>query len=204
MLRRLSAFLVSTFVTLIMTLGVTSATAGRLSTSHQNIRVTFNNVEFSAEGLSTDTCHVTLEGSLHTRTISKTLGVLVGYVTHVQTESCSVGTTILTASLPWHTTFNGFEGNLPTIFAIRIRVRRVSIALGSFGFICLAEGETEARGSRNTSTGAVTAVDIPSQNVALRSGGGFGCPAETGWLRTATPGTPTVLGTNTSITVTLI
>jgi hypothetical protein len=74
MSQQLRAGFIAAFAALIMTLGVASATAGRLSVSNRNIRVTFNNLEMTAERLGTDSCHVTLEGSLHSSTIAKTAG----------------------------------------------------------------------------------------------------------------------------------
>jgi hypothetical protein len=195
--------LASLAATMLMAFAVSTASAGRLSTSNQNIRVTFNNLELSAEGLPTDTCHVTLEGSFHSRTITKSVGTLLGYITRVATGSCSQGTTILNATLPWHIRYVGFSGTLPNITLLIARVSRASFSTGSLGFICLAEAEIESNFRREAS-GGITGVEVRAQGIPLRSGGGFGCPAETGNFRSAGDGTASLLGTTTRITITLI
>jgi hypothetical protein len=200
----LRACIVGALAALVMAAGLTTATAGRLSTSSQNIRITFNNFQFSAEGIGTDECRVTLEGSLHSRTVSKTAGLLVGYITRVTTGSCTLGTTVLTASLPWHVRYGGFNGTLPRLSGLFARVSRVSASFGALGFVCLAEGETETTSRRDTTTGAITEAEVPTQSIPLRSGGGFGCPEASGRLSSAQPGRPMVLGTTTLITITLI
>jgi hypothetical protein len=206
-MRTIKKFLVVAFgATLLMAMAVGSASAGRLSLSERNIRVTFNNLELSAEGLTTDTCHVTLEGSFHSATFAKTRDLLLGYITRVATASCSTGTTILTATLPWHVRYTSFSGTLPNITLITGRVAGAAFAVGSFGFICLARADIEANFTRDTASGAITSVVVPTTRVPLTSGGGFGCPAETGSFRSAVeqPGSVSVLGATTRITVRLI
>jgi hypothetical protein len=66
------------------------------------------------------------------------------------------------------------------------------------------EAEIESNTRRDTATGGLTGIEVQAQNVPLRSGGGFGCPAESGAFRSNENGTVMLLGTTTRITVTLI
>jgi hypothetical protein len=118
----------------VMALGVTTAAARNFSVGNQNFRWTFSNLEFEAAGV-TDTCRVTLEGSLHARTIAKVAGSLLGYITRVTTGQCSQGTTILNETLPWHLRYEGFSGRLPNITLIigsMSTAVRIMTCLGSF------------------------------------------------------------------------
>jgi hypothetical protein len=86
----------------VMALNVTTATARTLSIGpSQQFRETFNDIESSFGEIRND-CRLTLEGSLHARTIAKVAGALLGYITRFATGQCTQGTTILTETLPWH------------------------------------------------------------------------------------------------------
>jgi hypothetical protein len=91
------------------------------------------------EGLGTDRCDLTLEGSFHSRTFPKTPELLIGYLTRVGTANCTLTTTILTATLPWHVRYTGFSGALPDITAIRARIVGVAFSAGAFGFFAYPE-----------------------------------------------------------------
>jgi len=181
--------------TLLMALAVGPASARNLSVSNQNLRATFNNLEFTVEGVSTTTCRVTLEGSLHTRTIVKSAGTLVGYVTRIITGQCSNGVTILTETLPWHVRYIGFSGRLPDITLISVRSRAAFRVLS-----CLMSEDVEARISRDPVTGHVTLIQIPLQNVTLT---GLFCP-ESANFRSLSNGSFYQLGSTTRISLTLI
>jgi hypothetical protein len=195
--------LIGLAATMLMAFAVTTATARNFSLSNNNIRVTFNNLELAAEGLPTDTCHVTLEGSFHSRTFAKTVGTLLGYITKVTTGNCSTGTTVLAATLPWHVRYTSFSGRLPNITLITGRVAGASFQVGEFGFNCLARADIESNFVREAA-GRITRVDVPTQSVPLTNGPTFGCPAETGSFRSAESGRTFLLGTTTGISVTLI
>jgi hypothetical protein len=97
---------------------VSSASARNLSVSNQSIRASFSSVEFHLPGATTR-CHVTLEGSLHSRTMIKMSGSLIGYITSAILGPCLSGTaTILRETLPWHVRYHGFQGILPNISSI--------------------------------------------------------------------------------------
>jgi len=187
---------------MLMAFAVGSASARTLSISNQQIRSTFRSMEFGVEGLGTDRCDVTLEGSLHSRTIVKAVGTLLGYITRVTTANCTLTTAIL--GVPWHVRYVSFSGTLPNITLLTVRVSRVSFSAASFGFVCL--GEPEVEGNFNREAGGrltdVRMTAIPAMPV--RSGGGFGCPSSTGSFRAPEAGTVTQLGNSNDISVTLI
>jgi len=182
-----------------MALGVSTATARNLSVSNQNFRWTFSDLEETAGELRND-CHVTLEGSLHSRTIRKVQGTLIGYITSVKTGQCNLGTTILTETLPWHVSYLGFSGTLPEITLIilrlRMNLRRVT---------CLMAADILARWIRNTITREVTGIEVPlerNEGIPLT---GILCPApRLGSLRSNGSGSVMLLGATTGITITLI
>lgn len=74
-------------------------------------------------GAETGRCALTLEGSFHSLTITKTRGALIGYVTGATASNCISGSaTVLTAGLPWQVQYQGFNGVLPTINSMALRI----------------------------------------------------------------------------------
>jgi len=69
-------------------------------------------------------CSLTLEGSLHSNSIVKTRGSLVGYVTGGGVSGCGafITATVLTANLPWHIRYKSFSGTLPNISNINFEI----------------------------------------------------------------------------------
>jgi hypothetical protein len=122
---------------------VSSASARNFSVSEQHIRSSFSRVDFHFPEITT-TCHVTLEGSLHTRTIAKTLGSLIGYITSAILGPCANGTaTILRETLPWHVRYSGFSGTLPAITSVTVHVIGAAWRIReSGGIACLARSTT--------------------------------------------------------------
>jgi len=183
--------------TLLMALAIGTASARNLSISNQSFRGTFNNLEFTVEGISTTTCRVTLEGSLHTRTIDKTPGTLIGNITRVITGQCNPNqVTILTETLPWNVRYSGFSGRLPNITLLIIHSRaafRVSV--------CLSGEIIQGRFSRDPNTGELVLGSIPSQVVPAT--GPFCFPGR-GVFRSNGNGSVFLLGSNTRVSVTLI
>ena len=136
---RLCKVLVATLGATVM-LGVLtgSVLARNLSVSQTRLTSTYARVEIRG-GFGTTRCNFTLSESLHSRTIAKVLGSLIGYVTAASVGGCEAGTaTVLTGTLPWHDQYAGFIGTLPSINSIAsdivgagIRVREPA------GFECL-------------------------------------------------------------------
>lgn len=118
---------------------VSSAFANRLSMSNRNIRATWERLNFKDAGHIVDvSCDVTIEGSFHTSTITKTRGALIGYITRApQPQNCEGGeATILQASLPWHIRYDSFTGALPGFTGVRIQLVLASFNF-NMGFTCL-------------------------------------------------------------------
>jgi len=198
---------------------VSTASAGRLSISNQNFRVSYSSLEFA--GPTTVRCGVTLEGSFHTRTIAKTIGSLIGYITRVIVRRpCTGGTAwahngetnevlggTLSQNLPWHVHYNGFGGTLPNISSIRLLLDEALFTIRApfFGIPILCEfNTTNANGNAlgtalREAGGALTTLEPGGR---IRSNQEF-CP-EGQFKAPANDGTITLLGAATRITVTLI
>jgi hypothetical protein len=183
--------------TLLMAFAVNTASARNFSVSNQTFRGTFNNLEFEGAGVVRDTCRVTIEGSLHTRTIAKVAGSLVGYITRVTIGQCSEPTTVLTATLPWHVSYESFSGRLPDITLLILRATGVSFRVS----ICLARGDMRFRISRDPVSGHLILLEIPSQNVPIIEG--FLCPEE-GRFHSIERGQIYQQGSTTRVSLTLI
>jgi hypothetical protein len=99
---------------------VASSASGRIfQVDNQSLRALFNEVIFREPTGSSFNCRVTLEGSLHSSTIDKTAGTLVGYITRTIVNNCVAGgATVQNETLPWHIRYSGFEGALPNIRSI--------------------------------------------------------------------------------------
>jgi hypothetical protein len=192
--------------TIILAAMVGTASAGRLSSSSQTFRGVWNPMVFSGPGVTIN-CPVTLEGSLHTRTIAKVAESLIGYITRaiVGEGACSGGTArTLTETLPWHVRYTSFEGRLPDITGINTRIVLAAFQIRAtiFGIpvTCLyrttAASPALGRFNRTTATGVINSV-AAGGSIA----GSGGCP--TGTL-SGNSAPPTVLNETRTITVTLI
>jgi hypothetical protein len=104
---------------LLLANAIASAPARNFEFSAQNIRVTWSKMEYHiGEGIQR--CAFTLEGSLHSRSISKVAGALVGAIT----RASGCGTP---RSFPWHLTYESFTGTLPFITSVRLLLSRFLI-----------------------------------------------------------------------------
>jgi hypothetical protein len=101
---------------------VSSASARNLSFSNQSIRASFREVIYNGP-FGNISCQLTMEGSLHSRTMAKVSGSLIGYITRVRIGPCTTGTaTILMETVPWHMRYHGFSGTLPNITSIHTHI----------------------------------------------------------------------------------
>jgi len=120
----------------------TGAQARRFEFSVQSMRAVWTGWKvMNAAGTTLIQCPATLEGTFHSRTISKVCGQLIGYITNAKirpTEStCVFGGGVenirflnggtgegeeLPASLPWHIRYFSFTGALPNIVGIKIQI----------------------------------------------------------------------------------
>jgi hypothetical protein len=181
----------------VMALNVTTATARTLSIGpSQSFRETFNDLELRTLEIRDD-CRLTLEGSLHARTMAKVAGSLIGYITRVRTGQCTVGTTLLTETLPWHVRYESFSGTLPNITLLVVRFR--------YAFrwsFCLSGTDLRARfivdGNPASPTyRRITGIEVPPQRITTDICG----QAE---FRSNGNGILSVLGTTEPVTVLLI
>jgi hypothetical protein len=155
---------------------VSAAPANRVALSSQTFRATWTGLRFI--GATTPTCEVTIEGSFHSRTMSKVLEALIGYVTRARIlEFCTGGLVkLLTEALPWHIRYNGFAGALPVITRLKIRIIGFEFLLNSSClFRSSATSPIKAEITRNTGTGAAESLTPEASAIPLISGEEFSC-----------------------------
>jgi hypothetical protein len=208
-MRRTSRLLLAALTaTVVMGTLVGTSQARTLRSSSNLFRVTWTSLEFAEAffGISVR-CPVTLEGTFHSTTIAKVVGSLIGYVTRaaVANTACTGGhATVLTATLPWHVTYEGFTGTLPNITRIRLLMRRPSFQIeNSIIGTCLSSPENlngELSGTTAGGVFTVTTLNPGTETIPCRNTRG-----ETviiGVFRGS--GNVTVLGAATRVSVTLI
>jgi hypothetical protein len=201
-------------VALVLGAAVGTASARRLQTSSTGIRAVWTNLEFQGfGGLFTMRCPLTLEGTLHSRTISKVSGQLVGYITRAivgPREQCTGGSAvILSATLPWHIHYDSFIGALPRITGVRIQIvnfgwQTTARVLGS-ETSCLWKSTAAAPFlsilELNTETGRGESLRADETQSIPEFEGPGACPQSVSFRGRATV---TVLGTTTAIIIRLV
>jgi hypothetical protein len=186
---------------LVLASAVSTAGARRLELSNQRIRVTWTGVnsltfEAGVEGLGV-ICELTIEGSFHSRTLSKVSGQLIGYITSAMVKRPCIqnnmwvlnGTerlpngTIPATTLPWHVLFVSFSGALPRITRLKLSLINFGflISIPAFGLNCLYQSSATSPmlddvALSETTGQATTLSPDPSVPIPLRSG--VGCPSE--------------------------
>jgi len=183
---------------------VSSAAARNFSVSNQNISAMWSSVILRGPfGGSTD-CHLTLEGSLHSRTIAKVAGSLIGHITKAILGRCEAGTaTIHSATLPWSVRYSGFEGALPNIRSIIVHVIDAGFSVRTTEGVTCNVITTAAQPGigtfhRNTATHELTEAGISGR---IRTD----CLGIEGTLSVPASGAISLLGTpSTLISVSLI
>jgi hypothetical protein len=175
---------------------VSTAGARRIELSNQRFRVTWtgaNQLTFR-RGEARVVCEVTIEGSFHSRTLSKVCGQLVGYVTaaivhHPCTENeawALNGTENLEGqtvpqTLPWHILYVSFTGVLPRIERIRLKLIGAAFLIRIFGVGCLYQSTHEKPMFGEiivSETGQATILRPDPTAQIPRSSGSFLCPTE--------------------------
>ena len=122
---------------------VSSASARNFSISSQTKTMLWTRLDFIG-GFDTVECEVKLSGSLHARTLVKSVGTLIGYITEGTVLACRRGSATLNqASLPWHRRYGGFTGTLPRIAAQTQTVSGLEWTLREpvFGITCTIRRE---------------------------------------------------------------
>ncbi len=193
--------------TAVLGLAVGPASAGKLSFSNQRFRIVWASVEFTGElGTPIIRCPVTMEGSFHSATFQKQVGLLVGYISRATAvnTSCTGGTaTLLQTNLPWHLKYNRFYGTLPNITTIEFVVGTFEVRLKAED-ICLfiANGLESAIGIEREVGGAANGAHFQA-NFELQKVAGGGLCFNTR-INTEGGGRLTLLGNTAAITIRLI
>jgi hypothetical protein len=170
--------------TILMSFAVGSASARRFEVSEQGFLIRWSQLAFVA-GSFRISCPVTLEGSFHSRTLSKVCGQLIGYISRAQVpippeERCLGGRArALTESLPWHILYVSFAGRLPNITSIRVKLINARFLVEPNIGSCLAITSTTrpAMGDISVAAGGEvsTLTALPEFQIPLT---GLGCPSE--------------------------
>jgi hypothetical protein len=178
---------------LVLASAVSTASARRFELSNQSFRLVWAHLIFQGGGAEVE-CPVTLEGSFHSRTLSKVSGQLVGYITRAivahpceKNEGWALNGVEVTPSgaspqtLPWHIQYNSFSGTLPTISLIRVALIDASFLVEVFNITCLYRStQTKPQfGNINVVAGQATSMDaLPENRVPKAAGQSILCPAE--------------------------
>jgi len=126
---------------------VSTASARNRSISSQTWTSLWRRMDF-AGGPGTIECEVKLSGSFHSRTITKTVNSLIGYITEGTVLRCIRGSmTINQASLPWHLRYRAFGGTLPNITSYSDTLTGAELRLREplFGATCTVSNATWVR-----------------------------------------------------------
>lgn len=112
-------------------------------------------------------CNLVLEGSFAATTFAKRAGTTISRIEEASFEGCSGGrASVLTATLPWTTTYSSFSGTLPRITGISVSLvgAGASIEPTGFGASCLLRTETgaPAKGTATTTAEAGGLLEIPT------------------------------------------
>lgn len=179
-MRKSRVLLAALAATALLGVMVSNASARNLSVNEQGFRVVWAELNLTEAIFRIGVhCPVTLEGTFHYRTIVKAIGSLIGYVTRaiVNNAACRGGhATVLTETLPWHVTYEGFTGTLPAIASIITLLAepafRLEIPIA--GINCLARatnirgtisGMTEAGGAFKAETLTPGREQIPCGSI---------------------------------------
>lgn len=129
----------------LLAVGTASAAASLLSVDHRDFRIVWAEMTITM-GVEAVRCRVTLEGTLHSSTIRKTNGALIGHITRaIPANPCAAGAlTLLQESLPWHVTYESFNGTLPNPTAVAVRIIGMAMRVDPPGATPACLGTTTA------------------------------------------------------------
>lgn len=193
MRRTIKACFAALAAALLLSAAVTSATANRLASNETGFRITYAPISFIPSFGSSITCPLTLEGSFHSRTLTKTAGSLIGYVNRAILGTCEAGRwRINSETLPWHLQYASFAGTLPNITAINYNLIRMSWDMQGeiFGLRVPCRYTTASEGftnNRETTRGRVTTQRPGTESISSET---EGCPSGR-WSGTGNVVTPT-------------
>jgi hypothetical protein len=154
MTKRTKLIICGLAVALALAAAVNTATARRIEVSEQRFLVLFRELTFAAGGNNV-VCPVNIEGSFHSRTISKVSGQLIGYITEaIVNHPCITnngwalnGIEVIQGvrsanTLPWHILYINFVGTLPNIREIEVSLVNAQFRVEVFGVLCLYKSTT--------------------------------------------------------------
>jgi hypothetical protein len=154
---------------------VASASARNLELSQTNTAL-WSRMDFRGI-FGTVECEVRFTGSFHSRTMTKTVNSLIGYITEATVLRCSRGgMTIRQESLLWHRRYRSFIGTLPNITGLTETVTGAEWQIELFGFPCTVRRETSSMirtysvVSGTVTTGEVSGTSSCSGSNATLSG----------------------------------
>jgi hypothetical protein len=171
---------------MLLAAALSTASARNLELSAQGLLVSWSRIEWQTSA-ATIRCPITLDGSFHSRTIPKTVNLLIGAITEVRIKeaSCTGGSmSINNATLPWHILYRGFTGSLPAITSVRTAIARYRFGLTVLGSSCTYGTATDTMTLSDTlnAAGEVTeATPVAGGNTSniiegRNPGELFGCP----------------------------
>lgn len=181
MRNRSTTMLAGLAAALVMALSVGSASASKISYSNQGFRITWSRLTFSASGGGLPiTCPITLDGSFHSATMTKTAELQVAQITRALVGTCQEGRgTVLAESLPWSITYQSFTGTLPGITTVRHNLIGAAFEVEpSAGVACLARtsAESPAAGEANREAGGNIISLTPDPTLPIPVIGSPQCP----------------------------
>ncbi len=210
MIKRSRVVLSTCATALVLVTGINSASARRIELSGQRVRLVWEPIVFAGTGGGPRiSCPVSMEGSFHSRTISKVSGQLIGYITtaEIAKASCIGASNILAlngienapgaSSLPWHVRYDSFSGRLPAIAGIKLQVVGFALSneLPELGVTCLYKSSAERplRGIADVSgEGKVTTL-TPTTDTVPKFEGSLLCPGSIEFANSGTVGQPIVV-----------
>jgi hypothetical protein len=204
-MKRVKLLLAATGTTVLLGALVSSASARNFSISNQDISAMWSEVSFEGAFGGRSGCHLTLEGSMHSRTSAKVAGSLVGYITRAILGRCEVGTgTILQERLPWHLRYSGFQGALPNITSSIVHIIGASFSIRTPEAVICHILTTAAQPGIGTFHRSTATHEITEAGIFGRIRSGEECLGSEGTLNSES-GAVSLLGTsNVRISVTLI
>jgi hypothetical protein len=141
---------------------VSSASARSFSLSSQAKTILWRRMDFISAAGNVE-CEVNLSGSFHTRTFTKTVNSLIGYLTEGAVLRCANGgATLNQSSLPWHLRYRGFTGTLPNMNSQSATVTGAEWTIRSGIVTCTVRRETSSTTITYTigAGGVITRADI--------------------------------------------
>ena len=220
MRRSLKLTVMALAATTLLGAALSSASARNLSFSSQAIRATWTHLDFDTGMGIIIECLITLEGSFHSRTITKTANALIGAITRAwsKQDSCTQGIAAMfngveryngattPNTLPWHLTYESFAGELPNITRIRLLFGRFRFGIRDMLGACTGQYGTAANNitiSAPISGTEITSITpVEGRNIAsLSRTDGGSCPSA---IALRSEGQLMALNTTNRISVTLI